>query len=128
MSTAGRGAGFTLLEVLVALAVLATALTGALVLAGRSTTGLARLEAKTWAHWVALNQLVALQLAGAADGARADTGVEDMGGRRWHWTTRLAPAADAQVRRILVEVREAADGAVVTDIVGYVALGGTARP
>lgn len=54
--------GFTLLEVLVALAILAIAL-GALIKAGSTNTANAvYLRDKTFAHWVALNTITEMQV------------------------------------------------------------------
>ncbi|GIX22737.1 MAG: type II secretion system protein I [Gammaproteobacteria bacterium] len=57
-----RPRGFTLMEVLVALAVVALAL-GALVKAGGATAAhLAHLQEKTWAQWIAADRLTELRL------------------------------------------------------------------
>ena len=59
-----RGAGFTLLEVLVALAILATSMYAGMYLLNRSIANAGTVEEKISAHWVAQNALVQAELAG----------------------------------------------------------------
>ncbi|TLY61079.1 MAG: type II secretion system protein GspI, partial [Gammaproteobacteria bacterium] len=82
----GRG-GFTLIEVLVALAIVAigmAAVLGALSSAANTT---AYLRDKTFAEWVALNQIATLRLKmQTAPPATGNTAGEvDFAGRSWHW-------------------------------------------
>lgn len=100
-----RARGFTLLEVLVALAVLAIALTAAIELGTRNADNAARLEDKTLAHWVAMNRVAELQLSSPAPAPGVQQGVETMLGRDWYWRDRVETTADAAVRRLSVEVR-----------------------
>lgn len=60
---APRGAGFTLVEVLVALAIVAIALAAGVRAAGSMTQSAERLTDVTAAHWCADNQLTQLRLA-----------------------------------------------------------------
>lgn len=98
--------GFTLLEVLVALVVLAIALTASIELGTRNTDNAARLEDKTLAHWVAMNQATQLQLAMPVPAAGAQQqGKETMLGREWYWRTKVVATNDPDVRRLSIEVR-----------------------
>ncbi|HEX5842512.1 MAG TPA: type II secretion system minor pseudopilin GspI, partial [Pseudomonas sp.] len=65
-----RAGGFTLLEVLVALAIFALVAASVLTATARSLQTASRLEEKTLAMWIADNQLAELQLSKtpAADG------------------------------------------------------------
>lgn len=97
--------GFTLLEVLVALVVLSIALTAAIALGTHNADNAARLEAKTLAHWVAMNEVAELQLTKPAPPAGVHEGNETMLGRDWYWRAKVANTDDAYVRRLTVEVR-----------------------
>lgn len=102
-----RARGFTLLEVLVALAILAIAL-GALLKTGASNSANAvYLRDKTIAHWVAMNQVTEIQLAPAWPGTGTTRGKVDMAGRQWQWSATISETFDADVRRLDVEVRAA---------------------
>ena len=99
-----RMAGFTLLEVLVALAIFALVAASVLSASTRSLQTAARLEDKTLAMWVADNRLTELQLAEvpAADG-RAE-GELTFGGRRWQWQSEIQQTSEPSMRRVTLWV------------------------
>lgn len=98
-----RIAGFTLLEVLVALVVVAIAV-AALGRAGSQVLdSQAELEQRTWALWVADNALSELRLEpGVSTGQRR--GNTDMGGRDWYWEMLIQPAPGGELLRVDVAV------------------------
>lgn len=75
--------GFTLLEVLIALSVLAILMVGLLKIAANNSRNLWLLENTTIAEQVAQNRLLMLYLS--ADRPERDEGWESMAGRRWYW-------------------------------------------
>jgi len=81
-------AGFTLLEVLIALALLAILMLGLLKIAAYNTRNLWVLENTFIAEQVAHNQM--LQLCLSASRPKSAEGQEDMGGRRWRWRVERA--------------------------------------
>lgn len=105
--------GFTLLEILVALAVLALALMAAIKGAGGYAGNQAYLQERTLAEFVARNRLVELQLAGnwPDTGRRNDD--TRFAGLDWVWQTEVKPTPDADVRRI--DIRVWMDGADIDD-------------
>ncbi len=116
-----RASGFTLLEVLVALAVLATAL-GALVAGvSQSTDNAAQLRDMTFAHWVALDKITEQQVSVAWPRIGITKGTTVLAEREWHWTLTVAGTPDPDLRRLEVAVRrQNADQPVVTTEVGFV--------
>lgn len=99
-----RISGFTLLEVLVALAVLALALAAA-VSAGAAYVGnQAYLQERTLAHWVARNAMLELQLEYPWPGTGKREDEARMADRDWHWQATIAETPEEDMRRVDVEV------------------------
>lgn len=102
--------GFTLLEVLIALAVLAIALGAITQAIGHTTANVAYLKDKTFAHWVAMNQVAELQANQAFPPLGTEKGSEVMGSHEWHWQRNVnkTPGREEisnRSRQIIVEVR-----------------------
>lgn len=119
-----RHAGFTLLEVLVALAVLAIALAGLVKASGDNAVNGAYLRDKTFAHWVAMNRLVELETAAAAPAPGVQTGNAAMADRDWFWRTRIAHTSDEFVHRVHIEVGSDHDTAPLTTLTAYLGIHG----
>jgi general secretion pathway protein I len=80
--------GFTLVEVLVAVAVVALAVTTVLVAMTGQIDGTSYLRDKMFAHWVAENQLELALLRNAHSNQlpqQKQSGTEEMAGATWHW-------------------------------------------
>jgi len=99
-----RQRGFTLLEVLIALAVLAIAMGAIIKAAGDYTGNHAWLRDRTLATWVARNVLVQLQVENAWPSVGERKGTQEMGRREWRWLARISQTDEAQLRRLDVEV------------------------
>jgi general secretion pathway protein I len=96
--------GFTLIEVVVAVAILAVAM-------GAIITGTARyadhagvLREKTVALWVAHNHLTEVGLEPSWPEIGASDGDVEMAGIEWHWEAKVAETPDPRVRRIDITV------------------------
>lgn len=102
--TPRRLRGFTLLEVLVALAVLALALAAAVSASAAYVGNQAYLQERTLAHWVARNVLIELQLEREwpSTGKREDTA--RMADRDWQWRATIAETPEQDLRRLDIEV------------------------
>lgn len=99
-----RMAGFTLLEVLVALAIFALVAASVLTATARSLQTASRLEDKTLAMWIADNRLSDMQLAlePVADGSAQ--GEVEFAGRRWQWQSEVQATSEADMRRVTLWV------------------------
>ncbi len=103
---AGRQRAFTLLEVLVALAVLALGMGTVLKVTTGQSEQLAYLRDKTIALWVAENKVSEIQLADwPATGTRS--GHTLMAKKEWRWEVKVSNTADAELRRLDVRVNSA---------------------
>lgn len=115
-----RPAGFTLLEVLVALAVLAVAMGAILHAVTQSIGSVAALREQTFASWVALNKVHQFLLDVAVwpdEGSRK--GTADLANRTWRWEARFSKTTDPDLRRLEVIVRATESGPVLNKLVAF---------
>ena len=106
----GKRAGFTLVEVLVALAIIAIALLAALRAAGQSTTNVGELRARLLAGWVAENLLAEHRARGDWLPLGIQRGQEREGGVEFTWREEVIATPNPAFRRIDVFVFAAAEG------------------
>lgn len=104
-----RIAGFTLLEVMVALAVIAIAMAALVKGGGQSAVAEAHLRDKTFAHWVALNRVAELRLQKQWPDTGESGSDEEMAHQHWYTLAKVSNTDDADVRRVDVEVRTSQD-------------------
>ena len=78
-----KSAGFTLLEILIALAILAILMIGLIKITSDNTRNLWHVENKTIAEIIAANHATQLRLS--AEKKEQEDGWETQGGRRWYW-------------------------------------------
>ncbi|MCG5529280.1 type II secretion system minor pseudopilin GspI [Halorhodospira halochloris] len=89
-----RQRGFTLMEVLVAVAVLATALAAAIRVGSQAGSNTVELRERAYAGWVAENQLARIQSGiDPLDGPTHRSGATQMAGMEWDWELNAAQAA-----------------------------------
>lgn len=100
--------GFTLLEVLVAVAILAIALASVIKMAAGNGANLGHLRDKTLAQWVAENKLAEMQATELYLQGR-QKGKSEMAGRVWHWEVEALGEAVPNLRRIAIRVKEQED-------------------
>lgn len=120
--------GFTLLEVLVALTVLAISLGAAIKAAGDYTLNQAYLRDRTFAEWIARNQLATVQLSGdwpKAGQSKGDIEFPQSGGqepaREWRWVMQVTQTPEDNLRRLDIEIfpLNALDGEPLTRLSGF---------
>ncbi len=99
------GSGFTLIEVLIALALVATTLTGAMALIRTTIGNQDHLERRVYATWVAENVAARYRLEPGDFGPRERSGVEVMMGRRFAWTLELGEVPDGETGESLLALR-----------------------
>lgn len=118
--------GFTLIEILVALAIVAVALSAGMRALAQSADGAGTLKARTLALWVAQNRLANAQLASAWPAAGMREGDATQAGLRFAWRETVSGTPNPAFRKIEIAVAlpEAPDY-VLARLVGYI---GNTRP
>jgi general secretion pathway protein I len=100
-----RGAnGFTLLEIMVALFVLAVALAATARGLGAAIDTTAALRDRTLARWVAEDRLASLELQHAWPALDAKEGDAEMGGRAFRWREQASATPVDRMRRVELSV------------------------
>lgn len=103
-----RAEGFTLIEVLVALAIVAIGMAAVLEALTSSANNAMYLQDKTFAEWVALNRVATVRLSGTLPADGDSNGTSDYAGRSWEWRQKVTDLEQAPgVRRIDIDVRPA---------------------
>lgn len=86
-------AGFTLLEVMVALAIIAITLGALIKGGGDNALNTAYLKDKTLAQWVAMNRVAELQLKAKWPDLGTRRGTMELANNEWYWETKVAKVA-----------------------------------
>jgi len=116
-----RSAGFTLVEILVALAVLAIAVAAVTAAVSGNVSNAVYLQDRTLAHWVAMNKVAELQSTQDWPGAGTQHGESLMASQQWSWEVKISTTEDPNVRRLDVKVFAGQDkGQALTSMVAYV--------
>jgi len=115
-----RSRGFTLVEVLVALAVLAIALAAVMRAMAQAIDTTATLREREVALWVAENRLVEHQISQDWPSTDTTDGDTDMGDRKWYWREQVSSTPEPKMRRVEITVRTSKDGKdTAATLVGY---------
>jgi general secretion pathway protein I len=101
---AKSAAGFTLVEVLVALMVIALGLSALMIAVSGTARTSGMLRDKTIAGWIALNRLAEVRLNLTKFGQNNDTGDVDFANRKWHYDTRYFNTNINSMKRVVVRV------------------------
>src|SRR6478735_10354170 len=97
--------GFTLIEVVIALFVVALGIGALLTTLVSSADSLGRLRDKSMAEWIALNHISEVRLARRTPAAGITSGrIDDYGGRPWAWQQTVSDPGIAGMLRIEVSV------------------------
>ncbi len=100
--------GFTLLEIMVALAVLALALVSLTRVTGDQARNIESLREASYVQWVAANAIAEIQLESSFPRPGVRAGEELMGLHLFYWDAEVINTENADVRRIVVRVFEGA--------------------
>jgi general secretion pathway protein I len=113
--------GFTLIEVIVALVVIALGMLGVIQAVSQTAGNSGYLRDKTVAHWVAMNRLTEVRLQKSAPAVDKTSDEVEMAGRRWKWEMNITQTPVETIRRIDITVRpaDAKEGSSLASLTGF---------
>lgn len=113
--------GFTLVEILVALAIVTVALAAGMRALAQSTESATALKQRTLALWVAQNRLAEAQLATPWPAPGVNAGTAQQARAQFAWRETIAGTPNPAFRRIEIVVADpAVPGYVLAHLVGYI--------
>lgn len=116
-----HGRGFTLIEVLIALAVLAISMAALIGTAAKMTSDATGLRDRTLANWVAMNEMATLRLSPTWPQLGKQDANADMGGRKWHWVAKVTKTSDQDLLRVDIDVSAASDKQqIISSLTGFI--------
>jgi len=101
-----RARGFTLIEILVALAIIAVALAAGMRALAQSADSATALKARTLALWVAQNRLAAAQVAAPWPAQGNYRGSAEQAGAQFLWSEVVTTTPNPAFRKIEISVME----------------------
>ena len=102
-----RPRGFTLIEVLAALVIVALGMLGVIQAVTQTARNGTYLREKTLAHWIALNVITERRLQPAPPQVSETSDEVEFAGQRWRWTLNVSQTEVDSLRRMDVSVRQA---------------------
>lgn len=99
-----QNAGMTLIEVMVALAIISLALTAATIAVGQVISSANSMRDRTYANWIAQNQLAEIRLSGELPETGRTTGEVFYAGIDWAWEANISETGVENLLRVDVSV------------------------
>jgi general secretion pathway protein I len=122
--------GFTLIEVVVALAILGIGMLAVFKTIGDTVNNVEVLRDRSFAQWIADNRITEVRLTGEMPSVEETAGEVEFAGRQWHWVSKVSQTQVRGMRRVDVSVRrdeDPEDSSIVT-LSGFVGAIATAAP
>jgi general secretion pathway protein I len=102
-----RPRGFTLIEVLAALVIVALGMLGVIQAVTQTARNGSYLREKTLAHWIAMNVITERRLLPSPPDVTESSEDVEFAGQRWRWTMKVTQTEVESLRRMDVSVRYA---------------------
>ena len=112
--------GFTLVEVMVALAIIALSLTAVAAKMGRMIDTSNSMRERTYASWIAQNKIAELRLANVIPEVTSSSGEIDYANTTWRWRAVVSESGIENLFRVDVAISYETDDAVIRTVTGFI--------
>lgn len=112
--------GFTLVEVMVALAIIALSLTAVAAKMSRMIDTSNSMRERTYASWIAQNKITELRLANVIPEVSTTSGDVEYANQTWRWRAVVSESGIENLFRVDVEVLYADSDAVIRKVTGFI--------
>jgi general secretion pathway protein I len=122
--------GFTLIEVVVALAILGIGMLAVFKTIGDTVHNVDELRDRSFAEWIADNRITEVRVSGEMPSVEETAGEVEFAGRQWHWLSKVSQTQVQGLRRIDVSVRRDDDpeNSSIVTLSGFIGATATAAP
>ncbi len=112
--------GFTLIEVLLALTVIAIALTALLKAIAQNIDNTHRIKEKTISHWVAMQGVAMIQLnLLRTSQSQESTQATTMLGQKWYWRAKISQTPIKRMQQITISVSSKQAGPFREELIAF---------
>ncbi len=111
---------FTLVEVMVALAIIALSLTAIAAKMSRMIDTSNSMRERTYASWIAQNKITELRLANVLPEVSTTSGDIDYANSNWRWRAVISESGIENLFRVDVEVLDTDGDAVIRKVTGFI--------
>jgi len=115
-----RRNAFTLIEVMVALSIIALSLTAVAAKMGRMIDTSNSMRERTYASWIAQNKITELRLANVLPEATANSGEVEYAGGTWYWRSVISESGIQNLYRVDVAVFYPDSDTRVRGVTGFI--------
>lgn len=120
MSRKPKSSGFTLIEVLLALAIIAIALTALLKATAQNIENTHRLKEKNVSHWIAMQGVAMIQLGLVhVNHGQESTQSTTMLGQQWYWRAKLSATPVKKMQQITISVSNQQSGPFREELIAF---------
>lgn len=115
-----RQAGFTLVEVMVALSIVALSLTAIAASMNQMIDAANTMRERTYASWIAQNKIAELRLANVEAEVSTTSGEIDFGNATWEWSADISETGIEGFVRVDVSVSLAGAEYIIRTVTGFI--------
>lgn len=122
MSECGRSdeRGFTLIEVVIALAIAAIALAAVTAAISQMVDAANGMQQRTYANWIAENQIAEMRLANVVPDVSTTSGEVTFAGMEWAWEATVSETGVENLYRVDVDVGFAGSDQTIRTVTGFI--------